>query len=261
MDIRSVTPTVCRLLHVPPPRLSSALPLPLAHEPPRRPVERALIYCPDAIGAALLREHPEFIERLLLSAPTVVRLRSMLPPKTPVCFASMFTGALPEAHGIEGPVRPVLTGDTLFDALVRAGRRVAIVAVKDSSIDLIFRNRPLDYFAEEYDPAVTTRALRLLAADRHDLIVAYHQEYDDTLHRLSSRCPEAIAAATRHVDSFAALAAAARQAWAGRPGLAWFAPDHGAHDIDGRGTHGNDIPDDMDLTHFISFGRAEDKRV
>jgi hypothetical protein len=257
VDIRSVTPTVCRLMHVPPPKLSSALPLPLAVEPPKRPVERCLIYCPDAIGAALLREQPGLFARAIETAPTAIRLRSMLPPKTPVCFASMFTGALPEAHGIRVYERPVLTCDTIFDALVRAGRRVALAAVRDCSVDTIFRNRKLDYHSEPDDAAVTRRALTLLAADRHDVIVAYHQEYDDTLHRLSSRCPEALAAANRHVDSFAELAAAARSSWGRRPGLIWFAPDHGAHEVDGKGTHGDDIPEDMEVTHFVALGRAE----
>jgi hypothetical protein len=35
--------------------------------------------------------------------------------------------------------------------MIRAGRRVAIIAVKNSSIDLIFRERSLDYFFELYD--------------------------------------------------------------------------------------------------------------
>jgi hypothetical protein len=37
----------------------------------------------------------------------------------------------------------VLACDTVFDALVRAGKKVAIVAVRDSSIDLIFRDLKL----------------------------------------------------------------------------------------------------------------------
>ena len=112
-----------------------------------------------------------------------VELRSMTPPKTPVCFASMFTGAPPEVHGIRKYERPVLTCDTLFDALARAGKRAAIVAVRDCSMDIIFRSRPIDYFTEDYDPQVTERALELVRDGNHDFIVAYNQEYDDTLHR------------------------------------------------------------------------------
>ena len=249
-DIRSITPTICHLLGAEPPSLSSVPGLDLAGK-----AERVLVYCPDAIGTTLVRDFADWFAPVLAAAPQAIALRSMIPPKTPVCFASMFTGAAPKAHGIEGPVRPVLTCDTLFDAVVRSGRRVALAAVKDSSIDLIFRNRPLDYFSETYDPDVTVRALALLQADRHDLIVAYHQEYDDWLHRTSCRSEPALAAVRHHIAAFATLAQAAAKAWKGRSYAILFCPDHGGHDLGGRGTHGDDIPEDMELTHFFGcFG-------
>jgi hypothetical protein len=51
------------------------------------------------------------------------------------------TGAQPQVHGIQKKEKPVLTCDTIFDALIRSGKKIAIVAVKGSSIDLIFRKR------------------------------------------------------------------------------------------------------------------------
>ena len=246
LDIRAITPTVCRLLYIEPPRLCSVPALDVAGT-----VKRVLVYCPDAIGTAMVRDHSDWFAPVRAAAPRAVALRSMVPPKPPVCFASMFTGALPQAHGIEGPVRPVLTCDTLFDAATRAGRNVALVAVKDSSIDLIFRNRSLDYFSETYDREVTARTRELLAADRHDLVVAYNQEYDDCLHRTTSRSESALVAVRHHVAAFAALAQTAARAWRSYPYAVMFCPDHGAHDADGRGTHGDDIPEDMELTHFF----------
>jgi predicted AlkP superfamily phosphohydrolase/phosphomutase len=64
-------------------------------------------------------------------APIEISLQSVTPPKTPVCFASLFTGAAPDQHGIRKYEKPVLKCDTLFDALIRAGKRGAIVAVRD----------------------------------------------------------------------------------------------------------------------------------
>jgi len=176
----------------------------------------------------------------------------MMPPKTPVCFASMFTGAPPEVHGIRKYERPVLTCDTLFDALARAGKRAAIVAVKDCSMDIIFRNRPIDYFTEDDDQQVTGRALELVRDDKHDFIVAYNQEYDDTLHRTRHDGPEALAAARRHVETFERLLQATEESWAAHGRVLIFAPDHGAHfdSAKGKGDHGEDIPEDMDVLHF-----------
>jgi hypothetical protein len=132
---------------------------------------------------------------------------------------------------------------------------VAIVAVKDCSMDIIFRNRAIDYFTEADDAAVLVRTLSLLAADSHDLIVSYNQGYDDELHRTRHDGPEAVAAATRHVDTFLRLRQATEEHWAGRGHALVLVSDHGAHfDVArGRGDHCEDTPEDMDVMHFWRF--------
>lgn len=259
-SIRSVTPTVCSLLGVEPPQICDAPPLAAVISSAREiagtaPVERVLIYAPDALGEHLLRVDPSFFEPVVRNAPIRVRLKSVLPPKTPVCFASMFTGADPAVHGIRQYERPVLRVDTLFDALLRAGKRIAIVAVADSSIDLIFRERDIDYFSEKYDPEVTARTAALIDEDRHDLILAYHQEYDDRLHETGPFAPRAFLAARGHVDSFVQLSAMIDRGWSGHSRAIVMAPDHGAH-VDpatGRGDHGDDSAEDMLLGHYYGI--------
>jgi hypothetical protein len=264
-------PTICQI-----PPLEPVLALGPAR------VERVLVYAADAIGRVFLDGRPELKKRLGAASDVQVELRSMMPPKTPVCFASMFTGAPPEVHGIRKYERPVLTCDTLFDVLARrdtqghdrirprefgscpecardsdrvpsqTAGRVAIVAVKDCSMDIIFRNRPIDYFTEDDDQQVTGRALELVRDDKHDFIVAYNQEYDDTLHRTRHDGPEALAAARRHVETFERLLQATEESWAAHGRVLIFAPDHGAHfdSAKGKGDHGEDIPEDMDVLHF-----------
>ena len=257
--IASLTPTVCDLMAVPRPGLSSCDPLAGViggrDDAGISRIERCLVYAPDAVGAHVFELHPGLVDEMRKAAPVAEYLRSAFPPKTPVCFASMFTGAEPEAHGITAYERPVLKCDTLFDALIRAGRRPAIVSVKDASADVIFRGRDMDYFSEPYDGGVTGRVLDLLAAGEHDFILAYHQEYDDLLHKFSTFSPEALAAAGRHVNAFIEMAERARECWAGRSGAFVFAPDHGAHDDPGTGagTHGDDIPSDMEVIHFCGL--------
>jgi len=112
-------------------------------------------------------------------APIEVEMKSVLPTYTPVCFSSMFTGAQPDVHGIRKYEKPVLSCDTIFDAFARAGKKPAIVAVKNSSIDLVFRNRKIDYYSEEYDPQVEARALKLIETDNYDFILVYHQEVQE----------------------------------------------------------------------------------
>ena len=52
---------------------------------------------------------------------------SMVPPVTPVCFASMYSGLLPEKHGIKEYIKPVLKCRTVFDVVSEKGKKCAIV--------------------------------------------------------------------------------------------------------------------------------------
>jgi hypothetical protein len=217
------------------------------------------VYAPDAIGAELVGEFPELFDRVRALAPVEVAVRSPVPSVTPVCFATMLTGAPPAVHGIETYEKPVLRCDTVFDAVLRAGRQVAIVTVAGSSIDLMYRERELTYHIEPDDHGVTQRTLSLLAQDTHDLILAYHQAHDDALHRTTARSPDALAAMREHVRSFLTLGHAAASAWGGRSWGIAFTPDHGSH-LDpetGRGTHGSDRDQDVQVLHFwgTSSGR------
>jgi len=220
------------------------------------PASRVLCYCPDALGTHFVDRYADVFAPVRAAAPVAVAVRAILPTITPVNFASLFTGATPAVHGVAGTVRPVVATDSLFDAWPRAGVRVALVAVKGSSLDLIFRGRPVDYYVEDYDPAVTARAAELIAGGRHDVVVVYHQEYDDCLHRTTPESEEALRAAANHAAAFATLAAVARERWRGADRMVCFAPDHGAHvnAATGRGTHGADVTEDRDVTHFFGFG-------
>jgi hypothetical protein len=84
--------------------------------------------------------------------------------------------------------------------LSRADKKVALVSVEGSSMDIIFRKRPIDYYTENYDPEVRERVLEILENEDYDFIVAYQQEYDDMIHRSSPRSPEAINAFRRHIE-------------------------------------------------------------
>src|SRR4029079_11530654 len=253
LDVASVTSTICDLFGIPRPADCVAPPFSeVAAFAARRTVTKALVFAADAIGAHLVHSYAEAFEPVARHAPTSVEACAVMPSVTPVCFASMFTGAPPDIHGIRRSERPTLTCDTLFDALSRASRRVAIVAVKNSSIDLIFRNRRIDYFSESYDEEVVERTLDVLSADQHDFILAYQQEYDDTMHATVPRSPEALRAMANHIRNFDRIARAVHEQWAITSHALAFVSDHGTH-IDpatGRGTHGSNMPDDLEVRLF-----------
>lgn len=156
--ITAILPTVLALMQIPAqlPFAEHALPGVLASAGTTfsGAVERCLIVAADAIGVAQSTRYPDAIAPVVQQAPYAVTLRAMVPSLTPVCYASMFSGVTPDIHGIRKYEKPILTVETLFDLLPIAGKRVAIVAVKDSSIDRIFRGRPIAYFSEQDDAQV-----------------------------------------------------------------------------------------------------------
>ena len=263
LSIMSVTPTICSCMGIESPRISEPVAIPEITELKNSilgtdPVERCLIFAPDAVGRMLLDSFPKLRKSISRLTQMSVPLLSVIPPKTPVCFASMFTGAEPESHGITQYERPVLECDTMFDALLRSSKRIAVVAVQGSSMSLIFNNRDMDYFFEPYDPEVTQRTVELLTSGEHEVIVAYHQAYDDRLHATTPFSTDALSAADSHVNDFEILSRVFHNMWRNRSRLLLFAPDHGAH-IDpstGKGDHGEDIPEDMDLFHFYGIWRS-----
>lgn len=258
--ITALTPTMAALMQVEAPAGAADQPLAEVLRAGRRsfdgaPVRRVLAFLPDAVGVRVWQMYPDVLNPVLAHAPLRVPLRAVMPPKTPVCYASVFTGALPDYHGIRVYERPVLTCDTLFDALIRAGRRPAIVAVPNCSMSLIFREREMDYFPEPDDDAVTRRVEELLEADSHDFIAAYCGAADKEQHRTAPQGPPFEAAVRDVVRRFVHLAEVFERCVGARRALV-FAPDHGGHlnPETGKGDHGLDIPEDMEVYHCFGFG-------
>jgi hypothetical protein len=260
MDIRTLTPTICRLMNVAPPQTSIAETqenlVAAMRQDGIAKIDKCLVYAPDAIGRTIQEKYPEYFKGIKAIINHMEQLCSIYPPKTPVCFASMFSGATPEIHGIQKYEKPILTIDTIFDAMVRAGKKVAIIAVKNCSIDLIFRNRKIDYFSEANDNAVLEKTLANL--HKYDFLVVYNDEYDEALHKTHPYSEECLKALTHHNQAYLILWQALKKTWKNYSWLLVYAPDHGAHfnEKDGVGTHGEDIPEDMELLHHYSYSPA-----
>ena len=68
-----------------------------------------------------------------------------------------------------------------------------------------------------------------------------------------------VAALENHVAAFETLAAAFHERWKRHDRLLVFAPDHGAHKDPStdRGTHGTNLPEDLDLVHYYGVFPGE----
>lgn len=254
-SVGALTPTVCDLCGIPRPNVCSADPLPdvlklAAERFGDLKAEKVLIFCPDAIGNVQFEKFPNEFPPLLETTDVLVKGTNVLPSVTPVCFATIFTGAPPAVHGIEKYSRPVLQVETLFDVFEKAGKKVAIVAESDCSIDLIFRKRPVDYFSFPTNEESFLFTQRLLRDFDYDLIVCYDGGYDSAMHATGIASPKSLDALRDSVRRWAELVKTTDECWAGKRRIAVFAPDHGSHDsAPGQGTHGSDSADDAIVNH------------
>lgn len=223
--------------------------------------DRVVMYNPDAISQWVYRKHPFFTAQLDEHTDMELPLCSVLPSFTPVCFGTMYTGAQPAVHGIQGYVKPVIKIDTLFDALIRAGKKPAIVSYDQCSLGIIYRERPMDYFiCRDWDEA-TAVGVELILKDEHDFIVIYNGNYDAEAHNYGPESVEALSELRSNVHNFGMISDLIRRNWKHHNTLLSFAMDHGNHLIDEAngfprydekdivGAHGFDLEEDLNIVH------------
>ena len=220
--------------------------------------DRVLMYNPDAIALWLYQKYTEYYLPVQKHTSLTLPLQSVMPSVTPVCFGTMYTGALPEVHGIKSYTKPVIQIDTVFDALIRAGKKPAIVSTANDSISMIFLEREMDYYIYPTVEEVHQKALELVAEDRYDLVVVYNASYDSTMHRNAPEGEASLNALKDNMKKFDELAEAVKMYWKDHNTLIGFAPDHGCHEIDGGlGSHGLDMPEDLNILHFYGIVPAK----
>ena len=166
----------------------------------------------------------------------------------------LWTGAYPETHGIRKYEKPVIKIDTLFDALIRAGKTCAIIADTNCSMGKIFLERDMDYFLFETIAEINEKAAELIAQDEYDFIAVYNGNYDSTMHKTGPESAESIAQLKDNVASFDRLVRMVKECWKSHNTLYAFAMDHGCHEIDGScGAHGLDMPEDLNILHLYGL--------
>lgn len=223
--------------------------------------DRVLMYNPDAIAQWIADKYPEYLYRVTERTELALPLCSVMPSVTPVCFGTMYTGAQPGVHGIRKYEKPVIRIDTLFDALIRAGKKAAIVADDGCSLSRIFLERDMDYFFYSTIEEVHAKAAELVLKDEHDLIVVYNTTYDSTMHKNGPEASVSLGELKANALGFATLSVMVQNHWQKHNALVGFAMDHGCHEIDGGcGSHGLDMEEDLNIRHhYQAYPRTEKK--
>ena len=216
--------------------------------------DRILMFNPDAVAQWIYEKYASFCREAKHYTEIEIPLRSVMPSVTPVCFATMYTGAQPAVHGIQKYTKPVLTVETIFDAMVKADRKCAIITSGDCSMSKIFLERKIDYLHYDHGEAVNrvnAMAAEAIIQDKYDFIAVYNGNYDSIMHKFGPESLEAISELRANSIDFATLSNLVESNWKKHNSLVGFAMDHGCHEIDGNcGAHGLDMEEDLNIVHL-----------
>ncbi len=225
--------------------------------------DRVVMYNPDAIGQWVMQKYPEYVREAKRHADVEIPLATVMPSVTPVCFGTMYTGAQPSVHGITQYEKPVIKIETLFDALIKAGKKPAIITYANCSLSKIYKERDMDYYYfDEHEGAieqVNALAAELILKDEYDFLLIYNENFDAAMHKNGPENPRTLAELRVNAHAFGVISNLIKKHWKQHNTLLGFAMDHGCHEIDGEcGSHGLNMPEDINILHLYKGYKKEE---
>lgn len=226
-------------------------------------IEKAVFLHCDAVPAYVVERNEGLFAPVRKHTQYDVPFHAVMPSITPVCFAAMFSGTYPDRNGVPEYVKPMITDEvvqpsicttTLIDLLVKAGKRVAVVTCSNGCIASMLYNRgeELHIIDGDDDQKMFEEAYGILERDECDALFLYQLSFDYTMHKYGPEDSRALEVLGQITDRYDRLTSLAREKWSGSRMLTVFNVDHGAHlTAKGYGSHGEDIPEDMDMTWFF----------
>ena len=220
--------------------------------------DRIFMYNPDAIAQWIYEKYPQLCQEADTNTEIKLPFCTVMPSVTPVCFGTMYTGAQPAVHGIQKYEKPVIKIDSIFDALIRAGKKPVIIADKNCSMGKIYLEREMDYFICDTIEDINAKAAELILKDEYDFVAVYNGNYDSVMHKTGPESLEALSELRTNSRTFGMFSKMIEEHWKGHNTLVGFAMDHGCHEIDeGAGSHGLDMPEDLNIVHLYKAYPAE----
>ena len=214
--------------------------------------DRLFMYNPDAVAQWIMEKYSFLLRDVRERAEITLEFETVMPSVTPVCFGTMYTGAQPAVHGIRKYEKPIIKIDSLFDAMIRNGKKCAIVAELGCSMAEIYLEREMDYFIYPTIPEVNAKAAELIIEDKYDLICVYNGNYDTVMHKFGPESVEALSELRANSYAFGEFYELIKANWKHNT-LMGFAMDHGCHEIDGKcGSHGLDMEEDLHIAHLYT---------
>lgn len=238
----SIAPTVSKLLDIRLPAQSVSTVVDeiindMGHE------DRVAVIVLDAFGVATWKRYRELTPNFnLIASQHLLHVRSALPPKTPVNFATIATGAPSDVHKIRDRAE-LLTVETIFHVLSEVSMKSAAIGRASSSVGILL-SKFADYkgtAASNLDEEVLQIAVMTIKEKAPEFILLQFLDIDDTGHKfglVGDEIRTAVSETDRHLGELLPHLAE------GRYGLMVLA-DHGAHQVGERAGHDGSLEDDL----------------
>ena len=237
-----IAPTISKLLNIRSPAQSAGTAVneiidDMGHQ------NRLAVIVLDAFGIATWERYKELTPNFnLIANQHLLYVRSVLPSKTPVNFATMATGAPSDVHKIRDRAQ-LLTVETVFHVLSEASMKSAAAGRASSSVGILL-SKFADYKVianSNLDEELTQLAVKIIQKESPEFMLMQLLDVDDTGHKsglASDEIKTAISDIDRHLGELLPCLAV------GGYGLMVLA-DHGAHQAGGRATHDGSLDDDL----------------
>ena len=163
-----------------------------ASTPAARVSDRVIVIAIDGCRADRLREaHTPFLDRLRAEGADFTNVSTVYPARTVTAFASMLTGAPPEAHGMRSNFVPYLgvRCESVFDVLRARGMKGVLVGIAhliDAFGERDVRTVTAVMDNDSIDGALVARAKRVLEEEAPELLVLQLLSVDQTGHSRGS---------------------------------------------------------------------------
>lgn len=157
--------------------------------PAKPPADRVVVIVIDGMRRdRFLEAHTPIMDALRREGTEFVRMETVYPARTVVCFSSMMTGTYPEEHGIRSNMvwRLGVRVETIFDALRKVGKKGRLLGIAHlidamgDDVDSVTAVMPND----EADRCIMERAIRIMEQERPDFLVVQLIATDQTGHSL-----------------------------------------------------------------------------
>lgn len=188
-------------------------------------VDKALIYCPLAVGEWILESQVALKSELLSVAELEIHCVSDSSRKRNVGLLGMFSGKSLSSKDVK---KGELLAPTIFDALKKTKKKSLIISTLPTSFNELFKSKSVDIIKVKSGAESVNTALKIIKENVYDLIFVLDADYEDCVRVELPLSKGAKKVLEKQVSRFSLLNDATDVYWKGDM-LLGFCPDRGCH--------------------------------